>query len=65
MAHQKPVAANLPGDLRDETNATGKGDTPVAGLRAMQRRRAYRKAMSLRGEVRLELDVGRSRDRRR
>ncbi len=67
MANPRRVTANLPGDLLDDAmGVTGKGitETLVAGLELVRRTRAYRKAMELRGKVRLEIDVEGSRERR-
>jgi hypothetical protein len=46
---------------------TGKGitDTRLTGLRLVRRTRAYRKAMSLRGKVKLEIELDESRERPR
>jgi len=46
---------------------TGKGitETLVEGLHLVRRARAYEKAMALRGTVKLSIDLGASRERRR
>jgi hypothetical protein len=62
------VTANLPGDLLDDAmRVTGKGitETLVEGLLRVRRSRAYRRAMALKGAVRLDIDLEASRERRR
>ena len=66
MNKTRRVTANLPQSLLEEAmQATGRGitETLVAGLELVRRARAYHKAMALKGKVRLELDLGRSRER--
>ena len=66
MEAVKRITANLPQDLLENAMATtGKGitETLVEGLRLVQRRRAYEKAMRLRGKLRLEVDLEESRER--
>ena len=68
MNRVRRVTANLPEELLDEAiQATGKGitETLVAGLELVRRARAYHKAMALKGKVRLDIDLGRSRERPR
>jgi hypothetical protein len=68
MTKIRRVTANLPGDLLDDAMyLTGKGitETLVTGLHLVRRRRAYRKAMALRGKVRLKIDLDESRERSR
>lgn len=68
MTKTRRVTANLPGDLlEDAMGVTGKGitDTLVTGLRLVRKRRAYEKAMALRGRVHLKVDLDESRERRR
>ena len=60
--------ANLPEQLLEEAMVvTGKGimETLVEGLRLVRRGRAYDKAMALRGNVDLSIDLDTSRERRR
>jgi hypothetical protein len=67
MANRR-VTANLPRDLLEEAmNVTGKGitETIVEGLQLVRRSRAYEKAMAMRGKIRLSVDIGESRERRR
>lgn len=69
-AATKRVTVNLPADLlEDASEVTGKGitETIVEGLSVIARRRAYAKAMALRGtlDLKLDLDVSRERTRRR
>ena len=62
------ITANLPGDLLDQAmKVTGRGitDTLVEGLERLRRADAYRKAMTLKGHVRIAIDLGTSRERRR
>jgi hypothetical protein len=68
MAKMRRVTANLPGDLlQDAMEVTGQGITPtlVTGLRLVRNRRAYEKAMALRGRIHLDVDLVQSRERRR
>ena len=62
------ITANLPGGLlADAMRVTGKGitDTIVDGLLRVRRSRAYRRAMALKGTIRLDMDLEASRERRR
>jgi ATP-dependent DNA ligase len=62
------VTANLPSDLLDAAmEASGRGitETLVEGLRLVARTRAYRKALALRGRVKLDVDLASSRERSR
>ena len=62
------ITANLPGDLLDQAmKATGRGitETLIEGLERLRRADAYRKAMALKGKVRLSVDLETSRERRR
>jgi hypothetical protein len=66
MSAVKRITANLPEELLEHAMAaTGKGitETIVEGLRLVQRRRAYEKAMRLRGKLNLEVDLEESRER--
>ena len=68
VARVKRITANLPERLlREAVGVTRKGitETLVEGLRLVRRARAYEKAMALRGKVRLDVDLGASRERRR
>jgi hypothetical protein len=68
MSKPRRVTANLPGPLlEDAMQATGKGitETIVKGLELVRRTRAYRKAMALRGRLRIDVDLAVSRERRR
>jgi hypothetical protein len=68
MTKTRRVTANLPGDLlQDAMAVTGQGITPtlVTGLRLVRNRRAYEKAMALRGRIHLDVDLVQSRERRR
>ncbi len=61
------ITANLPKDLlEDAMSVTGAGitETLVEGLRRVRQGRAYRKALALRGKLRLDVDLERSRERR-
>jgi hypothetical protein len=62
----KRITANLPESLLEAAmTVTGKGitETLVAGLELVRRRRAYDKAMSLRGKLRLNVDLEAARER--
>lgn len=62
----KRVTANLPEELlREATRATGLGitDTLVRGLELLTRRRAYEKALRLKGKMDLRIDLDASRER--
>lgn len=64
----KRVTVNLPAELLSEAErVTGKGitETLVEGLRLVARRRAYAKAIALRGKLDLDIDLGASRERPR
>ena len=66
MIATKRITANLPADLLDDATAvTGKGitETLVEGLRLVRRAAAYERAMKLKGKIRLEVDLGESRER--
>jgi hypothetical protein len=68
MTTVRRVTANLPRELLDEAmELTGEGitDTLVEGLELIRRRRAYQKAMALRGKIELEVDLDVSRERGR
>jgi hypothetical protein len=68
MTKARRITANLPADLLDEAMRTsGKGitETLVAGLRLVRARRAYDKAMALRGKLHLDIDLDVSRERGR
>lgn len=62
----KRVTVNLPAALLEDARAAvGKGitDTIVAGLELLARRRAYDKALALRGRLNLDIDLDESRER--
>ncbi len=62
------ITANLPADLLDDAmRVTGKGITAtiVDGLLRVRRSRAFRRAMALKGTIRLDVDLEASRERRR
>lgn len=62
------VTANLPGDLLAEAmEVTGRGitETLTEGLRLVRRTRAHHKALALKGNLRLEVDLDGSRERTR
>ena len=62
------ITANLPSELLEQAmKATGRGitDTLIEGLERLRRADAYRKAMTLKGKVRLAVDLDTSRERRR
>lgn len=68
MERARRITANLPERLLDDAmKVTGKGitDTLVEGLELVRRTRAYDKAMAMRGEIRLDIDLETSRERAR
>lgn len=68
MNETRRVTANLPVDLLDGAcGVTGKGitETLVAGLALVKRTAAAQKAARLRGRLRLQVDLGMSRERAR
>jgi len=68
MTQTRRITANLPEDLLDEAmSVTGKGitGTLVEGLDRLRRSAAYEKALALKGRLRLDIDLERSRERRR
>jgi len=68
MNKSRRITANLPDELlRSAMEATGQGitETLVRGLQLVRRARAYEKAVALRGKLRLNIDLDRSRERRR
>jgi len=68
MTNPRRITANLPKDLlADAMKVTGKGitETLVEGLRQVRRRRAYEKAMALRGKIKLDVDLESARERHR
>jgi hypothetical protein len=67
MSSVRRVTANLPSELLDDAmRATGKGitETLVEGLEQVKRHRAYERALALRGQVALSIDLEQSRERR-
>ncbi len=68
MTATRRITANVPRELLQAAMAvTGKGitETLVAGLDRVRRARAYDLAMALRGRLRLRVNLGVSRERRR
>lgn len=68
MSATRRITANLPADLLDQAmQTTGRGitETIVEGLERVRRADAYRKAMALKGRLRLKVDLAASRERRR
>jgi hypothetical protein len=64
----KRVTVNVPARLLDHAQqVSGRGitDTIIAGLELVARRRAYDKALALKGKLRLDIDVDASRERSR
>ncbi len=62
------ITANLPSELLEQAmKTTGRGitETLIEGLERLRRADAYRKAMSLKGRIRLAVDLDVSRERRR
>ena len=68
MSATRRITANLPADLLEAAmEATGRGitETIVEGLTQVQRRRFYDRAMALRGKLKLDIDLEKTRGRRR
>ena len=66
MGEAKRITANLPAQLLDDAcQTTGKGitDTLVYGLELVRRSRAASKAAALKGRLRIDVDLGVSRER--
>jgi hypothetical protein len=62
----KRITVNLPAKLLDEAEqVSGRGitETIVLGLELLARRRAYQKAIALKGKLRLAVDLNVSRER--
>ena len=62
----KRITANLPSDLLDEAGKiTGNGitETLIEGLQLIRGRRAFQKALALRGTINLDLDMDELRER--
>jgi hypothetical protein len=67
-ATTKRVTVNLPDELlREAAAVTGQGitETLIAGLKLLAQRRAYTKALALRGKLDLRIDLDMSRERSR
>lgn len=68
MASTQRITANLPEDLlRAAMQVTGRGitETIVTGLRLVRQSRAHERALALKGKLQLDVDLGKSRERRR
>jgi len=68
MTAMRRITANLPADLLDQAmQTTGRGitDTLIEGLERVKRADAFRKAMALKGKLRLSVDLATSRERGR
>ena len=68
MEPVRRVTANLPRKLLKEallTTRNGITETLVEGLRLVRRRRAYEKAMALKGKIRINIDIDQARERSR
>ena len=68
MASTQRITANLPEDLlRAAMQVTGRGitETLVTGLRLVRQSRAHERALALKGKLRLDIDLEKSRERRR
>lgn len=60
------VTANLPRELLSEAQAATKAgitETLIEGLRLLRRRRAFDKAMALKGKIRLDINIDQARER--
>jgi len=68
MVKAKRITANLPEDLLKEAQeVTGQGitETLVLGLRLVRRSRAFEKASTLKGKLKLDVNLEASRERSR
>jgi len=68
MGGTRRITANLPAELLDQAmQTTGRGitETLIQGLERVRRADAYRKAMRLKGKLRLRVDMAASRERHR
>ncbi len=68
MAKIKRITANLPEDLIKDAVAITEGtltETLIEGLELIRRRKAYPKAMELKGNLKLDIDLDVSRERTR
>jgi hypothetical protein len=68
MASTQRITANLPEDLlRAAMPVTGRGitETIVTGLRLVRQSRAHERALALKGKLQLDVDLEKSRERRR
>jgi hypothetical protein len=66
MNTARRITANLPADLLEEAKkTTGEGitETLIQGLKLLKRSYAYEQAMKLKGKLRLNIDLGESRER--
>lgn len=66
MGKVKRITANLPFELlREATKMTHKGitETLILGLQLVKRTTAFKKAQSLKGKLKLKIDVDTSRER--
>lgn len=62
------ITANLPRHLLQEAQKvtrSGITETLVEGLTLLKRRKAYARAMALKGKIQLKVDLGKSRERNR
>lgn len=60
------VTANLPKQLLEEAQSVtqaGITETLVEGLKMLQKRRAYKQAMALKGKINLQINLDTSRER--
>jgi hypothetical protein len=68
MSNVRRITANLPDELlRDAMEVSGKGitETLVEGLDYVRRSGAYKAALALKGKIKLDIDLERSRERGR
>ena len=68
MSAVKRITANLPAELLEDAMKVSKKsmtETIVEGLELVRRRRAYTKAMALKGKLHLDVDLDKARERRR
>jgi hypothetical protein len=68
MSKIKRITANLPEDLIKDAVAVTEGtltETLIEGLELIRRRKAYPRAMALKGKLKLDVDLDISRERTR
>lgn len=62
----KRISANLPSELVEEATSITEAnitDTLILGLQLVKRSLAYKKAMNLKGKIKIDVDLEKSRER--